>query len=69
MKKTKEVPKGTYCAGYNGICCPYWSLRKDKPHQMNGYCSMLEVGDWMKDVSDLWDQVKMCNINEVYGDE
>lgn len=26
--------------------CPYWSIRKDKPEQANGYCSFMEKGDW-----------------------
>jgi len=28
------------------VTCPYWSIRKDKPYQFNGYCSYLEKGDW-----------------------
>ena len=26
--------------------CPYWSIRKGKPKQANGYCSYLGKGDW-----------------------
>jgi hypothetical protein len=66
--KTKEIPKGPYCYGYNGVRCPHWSLRKNKPHQLNGYCELLNVGDWMKDAGELWDQVKMCGINDLYDD-
>lgn len=51
MKKTPYViPRGPYCytVGENGkrIDCPYWSIRKDRPEQMNGYCYFLEKGDW-----------------------
>jgi hypothetical protein len=47
-------------------CCPYWSKRRDKPYQENGYCSYLESGDWDEPsaISLLWDQVKECGIND-----
>ena len=46
MEKDKSViPKGIYCYGKNGLC-PYWSCRKDKLEQENGYCSYIEKGDW-----------------------
>lgn len=46
--------------------CPYWSRRKDKPEQENGYCSYMDEGDW-EDTSGMglsliWDQVKECGI-------
>jgi len=44
-KDKKLIPKGVYCYDEKGVC-PYWSLRKDKPYQFNGYCSYLEKGDW-----------------------
>ena len=69
MKKIKDIPKGPYCAGYNGMCCPYWSLKNDKPYQMNGYCKLVNIGDWEDDTSELWDQVKICGINEMYEKE
>ena len=28
------------------INCPYWSVRKGKPKQENGYCAYLKKGDW-----------------------
>lgn len=50
MKKNKKlIPEGYYCYTYKDgkeIRCPYWSSRKDKPYQLNGYCSYLEKGDW-----------------------
>ena len=60
------IPRGLCCYGYNGLRCPYWSIRLDKPEQLNGYCDFLEIGDWQKDAyfSLLWDQVKECGINE-----
>lgn len=62
MKKDKSlIPQGCYCYTRleNGKLklCPYWSIRKDRPEQENGYCSYLQKGDWdinleaeMKDV-------------------
>lgn len=70
------IPKGYYCYDENGVC-PYWSIRKDKPHQRNGYCSYLKRGDWEFSHTDLpkdhpvqtamsliWDQVKECGVFE-----
>jgi hypothetical protein len=77
-KKSKDIskiPQGMYCytrlsknsnhiTGLNIIKCPYWSMRNDKPHQENGYCSFLGRGDWEGDeFSLLWDQVKECGMN------
>jgi len=48
-KDTSVVPKGDYCYDFDGerqVNCPYWSIRSDMPKQMNGYCSLLERGDW-----------------------
>lgn len=46
--------------------CPYWSIDPDKPKQMNGYCSYIELGDWdlPAGFALIWDQVKACGINE-----
>lgn len=50
MKKDKRrIPKGYYCySGYGTTkrICPYWSIRRGKPRQANGYCAYLEKGDW-----------------------
>jgi hypothetical protein len=67
--KTKEIPNGPYCYGYNGMLCPHWSINKNHPHQLNGYCGLMKIGDWMEYAGELWDQVKMCGINEAYTDE
>ena len=57
--KSEKIPEGIYCYDSNGVC-PYWSLNKDKPHQENGYCSYLGLGDWDLGGGLLWDQVKEC---------
>jgi len=64
--KYKRIPKGPYCYGTNGICCPYWKEEEGRPYQLNGYCELLEIGDWMDDprAGELWDQIKVCTINE-----
>jgi hypothetical protein len=65
----KMIPKGPYCYGSNGILCPFWRKIDNKPDQLNGYCTLLKVGDWMPDASgELWDQVKECGINEGWDD-
>ena len=61
------VPRGVYCYDANGTC-PFWS-RFDGiyPSQSNGYCALMERGDWMSiengGTSLLWDQCKECGIN------
>lgn len=66
MKKDKrKIPKGMYCYKYLkcmkdgkykviGVC-PYWSKRKNKPKQENGYCSYLEKGDWEINQEQVWE--------------
>jgi len=73
-KDISVIPFGQYC--YTDLTpdgpnlkiklCPYWSLNKEREYQENGYCSYLEVGDWQEEAGFglLWDQVKLCNINE-----
>lgn len=49
---TSVIPKGPYCYKVVGM-------------QANGFCSYLQLGDWMKGGTFLlWDAVKECNINE-----
>ena len=84
----KEIPHGDYC--YSGWrktfkACKYWSRNDEYPEQDNGYCSYLELGDWMDHPMNtwggpdhpcgqlhaglLWDQVKACGINNRYEDD
>ena len=51
MKKDKKlIPTGYYCytllKNHKRHFCPYWSIKKDKLEQENGYCAYLEKGDW-----------------------
>ncbi len=59
------VPKGDYC--YRENICPFWTLFKEFPKQGNGYCSLMEVGDFISAENNgtllLWDQIKECGIN------
>ena len=62
----KLVPKGCYCYDAGGKC-PFWSIHEVYPEQMNGYCSLLERGDWTHGASassELWDACKNCGIND-----
>jgi hypothetical protein len=72
-KDQSLIPDGIYCYGIRNnqrYICPYWSIRKDKPKQENGYCSFLDNGDWEYECSGLlWDQVKECGINEEISEE
>ena len=68
MKNEKLIPKGPYCYGTNGYCCPYWKSIEGRLEQLNGYCELLNIGDWMDDYSsELWDQIKECDINVDWG--
>jgi len=60
----EDIPYGMYC--YSGdYTCPYWSKRADKRERDDGYCSYLDLGDWMENGTFLlWDQVKECGVNE-----
>lgn len=65
-----SVPKGDYCyIGFNNTfkVCPFWLTLKEFPKQSNGYCTLMEAGDFMtlgnNGTSLLWDQVKECGIN------
>lgn len=58
----EKIPQGPYCTG-----CPFWKKDENKPSQENGYCDLLQKGDWdfarEGYLSFLWDQVKECDIN------
>lgn len=67
MKDESKIPEGLYCYTYkddNQCNCPYWLKNKTKPVKQDGYCSLLEYGDWFDDsLTLLWDQCKECGIN------
>ena len=75
-KSIHVIPKGHYCYSSSRSPqdpkykpCPYWSIRKDKPSQLNGYCDFLKRGDWEgKSTGLLWDQCKECGINDDWED-
>lgn len=67
-KNTRRlIPKGCYCYDENGVC-PFWWSFDDFGEQMNGYCSLMERGDWMQSenggTSLLFDQCKECGLND-----
>lgn len=72
------IPRGPYCymaveianekdysQGFHILSCPFWELKKSQPEQENGYCKLLDVGDWEEDVGFgmLWDGIKECGVN------
>lgn len=58
----ESIPQGGYCYDEEGLC-PYWTINKNKPHQMNGYCHFMKKGDWHFDgLSLIWNRVKECTI-------
>lgn len=62
----KVIPVGAYCYDKDGVC-PFWTRfdRGDQHSQNNGYCYLLQKGDWGPNgVSLLFDQCKCCGINE-----
>jgi hypothetical protein len=63
----QQIPKGLYCYDEKGLC-PFWEAIKGKPEQENGYCHYLNWGDWMPNGGLLWDQCKLCGINEDLGE-
>ena len=64
-----EIPAGIYCYAGKHVC-PYWGLDKQKPNHENGTCSFLHAADG-DDGEDhlLWDQVKLCGINDELEDD
>ncbi len=56
MKNKALIPQGYYC--YSTLkplkkgrfkmigICPYWSIKKNRSKQENGYCSYLDKGDY-----------------------
>lgn len=59
------IPDGIYCYDSTGYLCPFWHKDITKPHQENGYCHYLKMGDWESEyISLLWDMCKECDIND-----
>ena len=63
------VPDGPYCyrrdADGRRVPCPFWAIDPTRPAQLDGYCALLDLGDWDDDgVSHLFDQVKACGIRD-----
>ncbi|PZO66880.1 hypothetical protein [Roseomonas sp. KE0001] len=57
-KSVAEVPSGSFCSG-----CPYHTLNPLKATGEEGYCTLLNVGDWMRgELPLLWDGIKICHI-------
>lgn len=62
------IPSGIYCYDANGVC-PFWGKDHTKPDQENGICRLLGMNDWEGGDKLLWDQVKLCGINEDMEEE
>lgn len=72
----KYIPKNTpYCYtfgeplmngfGFNIEPCPFHNYADNRPEQQNGYCHLLDIGDWQENAPDLlWDGCKCCGIND-----
>jgi hypothetical protein len=69
----KFIPEGIYCYELKNekrVLCPFWSFKKNKHHQENGFCSYLNKGDWQKNGTFLlWDACKECGINDDWEEE
>jgi len=61
--KNDKIPEGIYCYDLNGVC-PHWGKDHTKPEQDNGFCTLLGVKDWDDEMGMLWDQLKICGIND-----
>ena len=58
----KFIPKDVYCYDENGTC-PFWEMQQlidDSGSYETGYCYYLQCEDCIL----LWDQCKICGINE-----
>jgi hypothetical protein len=59
----KIIPRGDYCYDENGTC-PFLTCWDEMGKQNNGYCNLLQKGDWHQNGTNLlWDQCKSCRIN------
>jgi len=60
-KSVAGVPEGMFCVG-----CPHYASNPLKPADEEGYCKLLNVGDWMKgEFPLLWDGIKICHIKSL----
>lgn len=72
----KYVPEGDYCYELLSIedrnpkppvihvrVCPFWDHDTSHPRSFNGYCHLLDLGDWEDGGGLLFDQCKSCRIN------
>lgn len=57
-KTTAAIPWGHFCGG-----CPYQVHRPGKPKDADGFCSLINVGDWHAgEFPLLFDGVKICGF-------
>ena len=67
------IPEGTpYCHGprpKKGSLCPFWDRDEGRESQENGFCHLLDQGDWQMSIGLLWDQCKECYFNTEWEDE
>jgi hypothetical protein len=69
MLDESVIPKGIYCHDEQNIC-PYWSSRKDEYGDLIGCCKYLDTDDEKEEgLSLLFEQCKMCGINEDLDEE
>lgn len=61
----QHIPVGTYCYDNSGLC-PFFDFHPQIDYHTNGYCHLMHNGDWFTSdrIGLLWDQVKICGINE-----
>lgn len=74
IKKVREkrIPKNTiYCHDSWLKVCPYWKQLKYKDEYGNPltYCKYCKVADTEQSLLLLWDQCKICGVNEDLEDD
>lgn len=61
LKEFSQLPnQRNYCYSSDGKSCPYLKVSKDHDDQENGYCTLLNLKDWVDDTL-LWDAVNSCS--------
>lgn len=59
-KSVAVIPDGLFCAD-----CPYYSSNRQKKPMEDGYCALLNIGDWLPGSFGLLsDGVKICGRND-----